>query len=506
MWFILCALLPLIARAQYIPPYVVVTGALSGAGGIAAANGTLTFMPSQVFFVGGTSVVVNEAQCATDVSGNVVSIGNPVTGPRVSPQYSGPLPAGNYYVEFAWYDQFGGVTLPSPEVVVTLSAAGEVRVLPPIGAGPPNAEGMNVYIGGEPGTETYQGHTTTPTALYTQASPLVTGAILPPANTTACRVVANDSGWPTGTGYNVSLIDASGNTLFSYPELWQFLGAGSTFNLSNGIPYYHGQVTYPTPVLTIPLNHNLQSISGPINMTNYPLVNVSAIGIGTSLPAWGVDVEGSGLQAVVNAKGGYLINGAGGTTGQAPCSDGTSIDEFCSFLQVLPQIYYQTILNNGAAQTQEPLLNFLPPLAAGPGGTGRTEVSLNGTGPGDYAVTASTVGVSGNCMVWASGDAGDTGAPCGTVPYTGASGYQGLGNGLIFMWGSANAAGGGTSPVSVSFPTTCTTFEEVISLASVDYGANATRNVAYLTAESLSGFTAQTDSSSISVNWMAICK
>jgi hypothetical protein len=505
--FAFALLWPAGAAAQYVPPYVVVTGALSGAGGIAAGNATLTFVPSQVFFVGGTSVVVGEAQCATDVSGIVVSIGNPVSGPRVSPQYTGSLPAGNYYVVFTWYDQFGGQTLASPEVAQTLSAAGELQILPPVGAGPPNAMGMNVYIGTAPGTETYQGHTTSPTALYTQASALTTGAVPSPANTTACRVVANDSGWPTGTGYNVSLTDASGNTLFSYPELWQFLGAGSTYNLSNGIPYYHGQVTYPTPVLTIPLNHNLQSISGPINMTNYPVVNVSALGVGTSLPAWGVDVEGSGLGGAVNAATGYLVNGAGGTAGWCLGSDGTYWDMPIQCLTSALTLYYQTILNNGVAQTQEPLLNILPPLVAGPGGGGRTQIALPVTGTQSEAVTASAAGVSGNCMQWnGSGGAGDAGEPCALPPYTGGSGYQGLGNGLIFMWGSANAAGGGPTATTVSFPTTCTTFEKVVGLATVDYGANPSRNVAYLTAESLSGFTVQTDSSTVAVNWEAICK
>jgi hypothetical protein len=52
---------------------------------------------------------------------------------------------------------------------------------------------------------------------------------------------------------------------------WQLLGPNSTINLSNGLPYYHGVVTYPSPILASPFNHAVQSISGPLNLGNYGL-------------------------------------------------------------------------------------------------------------------------------------------------------------------------------------------------------------------------------------------
>jgi hypothetical protein len=314
------------APAQYVAPYVILQGTLFSSSGIPAKNATLSFQPSQVFFVGGTGVVVNGGQCSSDVNGSVVGIGNPYSPPIVSPQFVGTLPVGNYYVKFTWYDQFGGQTLPSVEVAQQLTSVGELHVLPPAGTGPPSAVGMDVYIGSAPGAETYQGQTVTPTAQFTQAVPLATGANPPIMNSSACRQVANDAGWPTGTGYKVSLVDASGNVLFQYPQLWQLLGPGSAYNLSNGIPYYNGQVTYPIPVLTVPYNHNVQSISGPIDMTAYNIVNLGALGVGTKLPAWGVDVEGSGTPGAVNARQGYLINGQAGAAGSCPISDGNYFD------------------------------------------------------------------------------------------------------------------------------------------------------------------------------------
>lgn len=385
--------LPVAASAQYVSPYVIVQGSLSTSSGLPAKNATLSFAPSQTAFVAGTSVVVSQGQCSTDSTGQVVGVPNPAGAPRVSAEYVGTLPAGTYYVEYTWYDEFGGQTLPSVEVAQTLTGAGELQVLPPIGAGPPTATGMYVYIGSTPGGETFQGETTSLTAQFTRAAPLgqsvggitigsggefdlcpaaftfsggygagaqaqpvctagggnytitgVTGFLggygyvsapavgttgvpsvapvltasliaspVPPIrNLTSCRVVANDAEFPTGTGYTVSLVDASGNTLFSYPEMWQFFGPGSAYNLSQGIPYYHGQVTYPIPILTIPYNHNPQSISGPLSLSGYNLTGVGALGVGTALPAWGVDVEGSGLDADINAAG--TINSGQGFT------------------------------------------------------------------------------------------------------------------------------------------------------------------------------------------------
>ncbi len=424
------AIVSLAASAQYVPPYVTVQGYLTTSGGTPAKNATLTFELSQVAFVAGTQVVVQESQCASDVSGNVVEIGNPASLPIVTPQLVGTLPPGSYYVKFTWYDQWGDETLPSNEVAVTLSGTGELHVTPPAGTGPPNAVGMNVFISGSPGTEIYQGHTTTPTATFTQAAPLTTGRLPSISNTTVCRVVANDSMWPTGTGYNVSLLDASGNTLFAYPQMWQFLGAGYSYNLSQGIPYYHGQVTYPVPILTTPYNHNIQSISGPLAMglpgNYYPIVGVQSLGVDTMLPAWGIDVEGSGLLGVINAAGGYLINGSGGTTGQAPCSDGTAIDQLCTFVSSLPAFFYQTVLDGatvGSAVTQRSYLSFgsgtglvaTDHVGVGPL-PGRTTVSVNTQADlSSYPFIPASLGgeAAGHFACWAGpGTIVDSTAPC----------------------------------------------------------------------------------------------
>jgi hypothetical protein len=437
--------------AQFTAPYVGIQGALSTSSGTPAANATLTFGLSQVGFVSGTSVVVQEGQCATDVNGSVVGVGNPLTGARVTPQFTGTLPAGNYYVQFTWYDQFGNQTLPSPEVAVQLTLTGELQILPPVGTGPPQAIGMDVYIGATPGSEQYQGQTVTRTAQYTQAVPLITGAAVPTQNLTPCRVVANDAIFPTGTGYNVSLLDASGNNLFPSAQMWQFFGPGSTYNLSNGIPYYHGQVTYPIPLLTIPYNHNAQSISGPLSLTGYNLYNVGAVGVGTATPAWGVDVEGSGLDSIINANGGYLVNGSAGALGTCLGSDGTYYDTpiACS------TAFYQTIQFNGVPLAQQPVLNFVSPLTATAGG-GKTNVGAATTGTESLLVTSAAAGAVNTYAVW-DAYGGITGSSAPVTPRTCNSNgcYRVNPDGTYEEWGLSTGCGTGSNndcTVTVTLP------------------------------------------------------
>lgn len=401
------ALSTLPLQAQYVAPYVAVQGALSSSNGMPAQNYILSFQPTQLFFVGGTSVVVDGSTCGTDVTGQVVGVRNPLTQAPVAVQYSGTLSAGNYFVYVTWYDTYAHQTLPSPVVTAQLTSAGSLIVSPPSGGAPANAIGMDVYIGTSSTSLTYQGQTTATWATFTQSTPLSAGAAPPTTNTTVCQVVANDAGWPTGTGYNVSLTTASGNTVPGYPMQWQFLGPGSAYNLSNGIPYYNGRVTYPVPVLTSPLNHNLQSINGPLSMgtpggVGYNIVNVNELGVGTSLPAWGVDVEGTGLAGAVNANTGYLYNGLAPSNHVLLGNGSYYVDSASipsTIISGLPSsFYYQTIQLNGTAQPQEPAANFSPRFAMTDNTGVATNVDLatqSGITAGTYSCTTFTVNAYG---------------------------------------------------------------------------------------------------------------
>lgn len=399
------------AGAQYVPPYVAVTGTVASANGMPAANYGITFTPTQVMFVGGTSLAVSAADCATDVNGGMIGLSNPLTPAIAAPLYTGTLAAGNYVVQITWYDTWGHQTLPSPAVNVQLTSPGAIVVSPPTSGTPPQALGMDVYIGPAGSAPTYQGQTTNPTASFTQSAALTTGAALPIQNGTVCGVVANDAAWPIA-GYIMNMVDASGNTLPGFPKQVQFVGPGSAYNISNGLPLWNGATVYPVPVITVPYNHNAQSISGSLSLSGYNLFNVGRVGVGTAVPGWGVDAEGSGVGSEINAGGGFLVNGSGGTNGYCLGSNGTvyGVEIPCLTSATL---YYQTVEAAGVAQPQEPALNF-----AGAGWTLTdttgisTAVTLNLLGTGTSIPAANAMGTVGDCVQWTVYGVGDAGFPC----------------------------------------------------------------------------------------------
>lgn len=255
------------------------TGQLAGTNGVTAQNYLISFTPSQTFYVAGTALFVGTTStCATSVDGSVVGMPNPLQQVSITANYSGgTLPAGNYYVEYAFYSANSTTaTLVSAEQVVQLTATGGFTVDSPTQGVPAAATGMLVYAGATSGSETLQG-STVGNASYSQTTALTTGATPLANNTTVCRQIANDAGWPTGTGYKVAIYDASGNVVPNYPTLWQLLGPNTVINLTNGLPEYHGVVTFPPPLLAQPYNHNTQSLSGGLNMEGYPLLNVGEI-------------------------------------------------------------------------------------------------------------------------------------------------------------------------------------------------------------------------------------
>ncbi len=427
-----CAL----ADAQFTAPYVALTGTISGANGMPARNYSLLLQPTQVMFVGGTSVVVAGANCATDANGQVVGSANPLTAPVTAAVYnSGTMLLGNYYVKITWYDSYAHETLPSVEAAIQLTATGSIVISPPVAGAPSNAVGMDVYVGTTTGGETYQGQTTSTTASFTQSVPIsTTGRVPPIQNNTVCIAVANDAAWPIA-GYNATLSTPSGNVISGFPQQWQLLGPGSTYNLSNGLPLYNGRVTYPVPLLTQPYNHNAQSISGPLSLTGYNVYNVGMLGVGTALPAWGVDVEGTGTAGEISAAAGYLYNGLA-PTNHVLLGNGTAYVDSAtipySIITGGPSVntYYQYVITGktaGSALAQQ----FY--LAVGTG-TGLTAVNVADVSPNvsrtvldvnaypsnttittdPYVVMTAAGGTSGQFACWDATTGGLSGstAPC----------------------------------------------------------------------------------------------
>jgi hypothetical protein len=233
--------------------------------------------------------------CATSVDGTVVGILNPLTTTTTSTT-SGTLAPATYYIEYTFYAPVGE-TLASPEQTQQLTMSGGITIAAPSGGIPSGSTGMNVYIGTTSGGETLQGSTAS-TNSFVQSTALNAGSTVPPGtNTTICQLLANDALWPTGTGYTVVLSDSAGNVYPGYPTMWQFMGPGTTINLSNGLPEYHGVWEYPTPILASPLNHGSQSILGSLSLGPNTLyankVVVNGLSVGSLAGFTGTKVAGS---------------------------------------------------------------------------------------------------------------------------------------------------------------------------------------------------------------------
>lgn len=260
-----------------------ITGTLQGPSGLPVKNGTLTFALQQAGLIVGTGAVAQlTAQCYTGTDGSVVGLPAPLALPIVATQTSGAgsLPAGIYYVEETFYNG-AGETQTSPELQIQLASTGSLIVSIPT-TFPVAATGVKVYIGTTRGGETLQGtfNQTFP-ATYTQSVPLAAGTAPPGVNSVPCVIAFNDTIIPY-QGYNVSLTSSSGNAYPGWPQAWQINGGpNGTINVSSGAPLWNGTVIYPMPILSQPLNHGQQSISGPLDFGGYDVTNIGNLTAGT---------------------------------------------------------------------------------------------------------------------------------------------------------------------------------------------------------------------------------
>jgi len=334
-----------------------VSGTLMGPSGLPVKNGVLGFTLQQAgLAIGSGGIAALSANCYTSSDGTVVGLPNPLAPPTIAVNYgSGTLPGGTYYVETAYYTTMSTATLPSPEATMLLTSSGSFSVAAPAGGVPPGAAGFIVYVSTTSGGESAQGETATSSGSFVQNVPLVgTGATPVGANNTVCSIAFNDTIIPY-TGYTVSLLSSSGNAYPGWPQAWQLNGGpNGTVNLSNGAPLWNGTVIYPMPVLSQPLNHGPQSIAGPLNMTGYDVVNAGAVGVGTSTPAWPVDVE----NGYINTNLGYLVAGGAGSMGQCLVSNGSYFGP--GSCGTYPTLYNQYVAGNGSLLPQQSILDFQP--------------------------------------------------------------------------------------------------------------------------------------------------
>ncbi len=348
---------------------------MQGPSGLPIKNGTLNFGLQQAGLMVGTgSVVPTTASCYTSADGSVVGLPNPLTLPNVSITYgSGTMAARDLLRR-----------------VHVLQQRGQSRRWPPRSSGSTHRHRLADYLAAGDVSRQRRRHD----GLCGHSERCGDGARQLDwqqrdiraerdagdharsqsrrANTSPCTIAFNDTIIPY-SGYNVSLISSSGNAYPGWPQAWQLNGGLSgTVNISNGAPLWNGTIIYPQPILSQPLNHGPQSISGLLNMTGYNLLNMGALGVGTSTPACPVDVE----NGYINTNLGYLVNGGAGTTGQCLVSNGTFFGP--GSCGTLPTIYLPVRPGERHVSCRKSPISTSRPLFARdtmPGST-RTDVDL----------------------------------------------------------------------------------------------------------------------------------
>jgi len=175
------------------------------------------------------------------------------------------------------------------------------------------------------------------------------------------------------------------------------------------LPYYHGVVFYPVPILAQPANHGTQSISGSLSLGGYNLLNAGKVGVGTATPGWPLDVE----NGLANFETGFLLGGLV-PSGQecAGSTDNTAIDAYIPCLTAATA-FYQTVDLAGTPLTQRHVLNFLAPLtAADSSSPAETNIGLNTVGTGAYVPMTAGLGTANHCAIWTAAGIGASTATC----------------------------------------------------------------------------------------------
>ena len=197
-----------------------------------------------------------------------------------------------------------------------------------------------------------------------------------------CSIAFNDTIIPY-SGYNVSLLSSSGNAYPGWPQAWQLNGGlNGTVNISNGAPLWNGTIIYPQPILSQPLNHGPQSISGLVNMTGYNLIEHGrASGVGTVTPAW----PWMWRTATSTARWATWSTGARAPAGQCLVSNGNYFGP--GSCGTLPTVYYQHVQVERIDSCRRSLTQLHPAVRRGQqsrGDTHRCRPAVTAVTPGLY--------------------------------------------------------------------------------------------------------------------------
>jgi hypothetical protein len=279
---ILCAfiLLPLTLNASGT-----ITGTLSSPStSVPIRSATLSFSLSQagVDVTNTYNLATTPVYCATDSTGSVKGIADPLVAPSGSAVNSGGSLSGTYYAKYVYHSTIGlndYTTNPSPVLSISVVNPNNAITFTPPTLHPQNATGYDIYVGVVNGSEKLQ-HQVVGFTSYTLTSFNGSGSALP-TNNTVCSFTFNDAIIPSYTTYRVTVTDQRGNAISGFPQSWYLSGA--SVNIGSVIPISTNSARFQTPILSNPLSsYAIQSINSPLTLNDFNLSAGNLVIDGTS--------------------------------------------------------------------------------------------------------------------------------------------------------------------------------------------------------------------------------
>lgn len=230
------------------------------------------------------ALTTTPVSCATDTTGAVKGMPDPLVSALATPVTAAGSLAGTYYVKIQYTDGTNHSNA-SPSLTVNVSGPNNTLTITAPTLHPFSATGYSVYIGTVSGSEKLQA-AVTGFGGASITSYNASGTAISLTNTSTCSLIFNDAIIPPYTTYRVTATASNGVNISGFPQSWYL--AGASVDIANLVNVTNINARFPSPILSNPLSaYATQSINSPLTLNGYALTAGSIIGQSGALAVTG---------------------------------------------------------------------------------------------------------------------------------------------------------------------------------------------------------------------------